>query len=1165
VYSHVGTQGPRPRSSLSCSSVSVRLPKEPEPTLDQIAYVFKPAEPQNDVSFRLSRRYDRKFDVGSWAHKQAVSAAYKRKADKVQPMDVADPSGDNPRRSMQWKQEALARIPPARLNLDPYCGLITPRMSTKTRGFRLTLDRVQNLKIGQQLLKNERDLLLAVLFNREGGLAWDFSHIGRIREDVAPPQVIRTTPHKAWQAPTFHVPRALEPAVIQILRERMDASVLELGQGPYRNPWFLVKKAVANQYRLINAAMYINRHTIRDANLPPNLEEFVEEFAGLKAVSLVDMQSGYDQVPLAVKSRDLTGFQTPMGLLRNCTIIQGGTNSVAQFCRIMTQILEDLIPNIARVFVDDIGVKGPRTDYDGVEALPGIRKYILESIQNLDKVLTNVECAGGCVSGSKSQFVVENLKIVGFVCGPEGRMPEATKVLKILEWPPCQGLEEARAFIGICVYFRLWVKDFAAIAAPIYVLFKKGQVFRWEPEQQEAMDQLKLCLTNPPAIQPLDYSEGAGEIILASDASLVGWGSVLMQTAKDKKRRHVCRYDSGIWTTTESAYDAGKRECRALMKALKKVRHYLYGVFFTIEVDARTLVAQLNKSAVDVPGALLNRWLAWIRLFDFDVRHVAGRKHLAADGLSRRPWVPEDDKESEEDVEEFLDNQLDRVGLRYFALVGELPEEDDSILNPESHYTEEHEQYARYLTTLRKPEHLGGRQFTKFKKEATKFLVKDGELFRRGSKSIPLRRVVDGEADKQEIITYQHDHSGHRGVEATYRRVANLYWWDGLYKDVKKYCTTCRNCQLRSKALQNDSIFSTYASALFEKVSVDVVKMPLSRGKGYLAVAREDVSGWVEARALKDNDSASIARFLWEEVITKHGIFGRLICDGGPENKKWVKDLVALYGVDRIVVSAYNPHANGMVERGHKPIVDSLSKLTNGGHGSWSDLLHLVLWADRTTVRQSTGKTPFELLYGYMCVLPIEAKVTTWNTLPWHTVRTRADLLAMRAEQILRRDLDLEEATARVERMRKQGKEYQDEAMNAVDSNYNVGDLVLLHNSRWKEDNSASRKLGFWWLGPYRVISTNHRKGNYTLQELDGTIMQGTVPGRRLKPYYSREHQETVINSSTGTSTEDSEDGDDAGRVPAPLLGRRHQSLDDSDEYSAGSASDGSSGSEGHA
>ena len=164
-----------------------------------------------------------------------------------------------------------------------------------------------------------------------------------------------------------------------------------------------------------------------------------------------------------------------------------------------------------------------------MEVLPGIRQYILETIQNFNKILTNIEAAGECVSGQKSQFVVEYLKIVGFICGPDGRMPEAEKVLKIVEWPPCTRLEEARAFIGICVYFRLWIEGFALIASLIYILFKKNVPFRWEEKQQEVINHLKLYLTSAPAVQSIDYAAiKQRELILAVDFSEEGWGLKLM-------------------------------------------------------------------------------------------------------------------------------------------------------------------------------------------------------------------------------------------------------------------------------------------------------------------------------------------------------------------------------------------------------------------------------------------------------------------------------------------------------------------------------------------------------------------------------------------------------------------------------------------------------------
>ena len=60
------------------------------------------------------------------------------------------------------------------------------------------------------------------------------------------------------------------------------------------------------------------------------------------------------------------------------------------------------------------------------------------------------------------------------------------------------------------------------------------------------------------------------------------------------------------------SYDATKCECCAVLKALQKVRYWLYGVHFVLETDANVLVAQLNRSATDLPGSLVMRWIAYI-------------------------------------------------------------------------------------------------------------------------------------------------------------------------------------------------------------------------------------------------------------------------------------------------------------------------------------------------------------------------------------------------------------------------------------------------------------------------------------------------------------------------------------------------------------------------
>ena len=97
--------------------------------------------------------------------------------------------------------------------------------------------------------------------------------------------------------------------------------VLEYSEGPYRNSWFLVMKKKPGEYRLINSATLLNAVTRRDANLPPSVDEFAEEFAGCFIASLVDLYSGYNQITLHPKNKDITVFFTSLGLLQNTTLL----------------------------------------------------------------------------------------------------------------------------------------------------------------------------------------------------------------------------------------------------------------------------------------------------------------------------------------------------------------------------------------------------------------------------------------------------------------------------------------------------------------------------------------------------------------------------------------------------------------------------------------------------------------------------------------------------------------------------------------------------------------------------------------------------------------------------------------------------------------------------
>ena len=117
---------------------------------------------------------------------------------------------------------------------------------------------------------------------------------------------------------------------------------------------------------------------------------------------------------------------------------------------------------------------------------------------------------------------------------------------------------------------------------------------------------------------------------------------MLNQEVMGTKKQWPARFESSIWTKAEKNYDTEKLECWVVLKIFKKFWWYLYDAWFILEVNAATLVAQLNHLVSDLPNSVIICWILWIYLFDFDVKHVLGMKNTVADGLSQQPLMKED-------------------------------------------------------------------------------------------------------------------------------------------------------------------------------------------------------------------------------------------------------------------------------------------------------------------------------------------------------------------------------------------------------------------------------------------------------------------------------------------------------------------------------------------
>jgi hypothetical protein len=205
-------------------------------------------------------------------------------------------------------------------------------------------------------------------------------------------------------------------------------------------------------------------------------------------------------------------------------------------------------------------------------------------------------------------------------------------------------------------------------------------------------------------------------------------------------------------------------------------------MYFVLKTNAEVLIAQLNEVAIDSSSALLTKWIAWIRLFNFDVKHVSEKKHIAANKLSRQSATKIKIKiESQElDINDFIDAKLNFLRVCSISI-----NDDELILNIS--YNDKSQKIVIYLTFLRRSIEMTVEEFRVFKNEVLRFRVERRHLFRWNSKNVSSRRIVNRLKNKFRIIQKLHDESEHRDKKDIYRRIADRYWWDNMHQEIKFY------------------------------------------------------------------------------------------------------------------------------------------------------------------------------------------------------------------------------------------------------------------------------------------------------------------------------------------------------------------------------------------
>ena len=418
---------------------------------------------------------------------------------------------------------------------------------------------------------------------------------------------------KPVKLPNRRMPMHFKADLRQKIDKFLEHKLITPCHSPYSSPAMLVPKK-NGKLRLVIDYQQLNKQTVKSCWPLPSTEEIFDTLEGSGVFSTIDMSWGFYQLPLEQSSQDYTAFSTPFGSFKWLVMPMGLTGSPPVFQSLMEKVLIGLTWKSTIPYLDDCII---------------FSRTYEEHVVRLKEVFQRFKDANLKINPLKCEFFRSHVPFLGHVVSRDGVQVDPAKTSAVRQYPIPKSVTETKSFLGLCSYYRRYVRNFAAIARPLHQLTEKKHDFLWTPEAQQAFDQLKDCLTSSPILAFPSMKE---PFILYTDASQYAMGAVLAQVQNDHER--VICYASNALNKAQSRYSTTKRELLAIVTYTKHFKHYLLGRRFKIITDHRAL--QWLHNFKD-PDALTARWLEKLAAFDYDIEHRSGKSIGHADCMSRLP------------------------------------------------------------------------------------------------------------------------------------------------------------------------------------------------------------------------------------------------------------------------------------------------------------------------------------------------------------------------------------------------------------------------------------------------------------------------------------------------------------------------------------------------
>ena len=913
-------------------------------------------------------------------------------------------------------------------------------------------------------------------------------------------------------------PKEMEALTKQV-KELKEKKVIRPSNSPWCARALLVPKKDGSTRMTIDYTA-LNKHTIKDRFPLPNINTIFQHLGGAKYFSTFDLASGYYQFKMRECDIEKTAFATPEGLYEFVHMPMGLSNAPATFQRAMTNIFANMVYHGVMVFIDDILVYS---------------KTWKEHMEKLEEVLRRMKENNLQAKVAKCHFAQPQTQYLGYVITANAKRPDPAKVKAIQQMRAPKDKAEVRSVLGLAGFYRDFIKDFGALTQPLNDLLSKDAVFTWGEQQETAFNMLKQAISEKSL---LEFPRPEWPYEVHTDASTVAVGAVLLQRDPQGKP-HIIEYMSKVLAKPQRKLSIPVLECMAIVLALRKFRDFVYGTHFTIfsdhyglqflkskqtpspqmqrwwwetsEYDCDVVYRKGEINIADPLSRLVSReeleraQMTEIDALDlrvcngeladeFEVEKIIGKRFDANNkveylvkwkgyGLREATWEPRKNMHCPKLVRAYEAQWRREQQAAEAKLQTKLMATLDRTKVAQAQRDDDWCKRVRRCMANKsgnKGDQKNDDDDVFVKKEAQLCKERDGLLYRvqKGKELLVIPKVQRGC-----ILDELHSSlfGGHLGVERTLTRITQNYWWPGVKQDVKEYIRTCPACNARNHGQRHEApplAPEPRISRPFERIGIDFMEEPQSaRGNHAVLVVIDHATKWVEAKACSDETAETAARFVFENIICRHGAPKEIWSDRG---KCFTGEVMAhlskLCGIEQRFTSGYHPQTNGLTERMNRTINEMLAKAVADNQRNWDELLPALVWSYNTSKHSATGYSPFELNHGHAPVLPLDAKLQD-DSVPLRAsewVRTLGEQVKMLQNANL---ANQKKAAAA------QAAQYNKDKKRAAQ--IKVGDLV--HWRRPRIGPELNRKLVSIWRGPF-TVTEKLGDVNYRLMDKHGVI-----------------------------------------------------------------------------